>query len=160
MRDFVKLKAVFMDGNNSEFVVETNQTINIPTSFQIKLFLEGTYNNLNLPNALSGNIPINQPYFIEPWNYLGQETTTYDHIAQNNIADWVLVELRDSVSQNYSNVINYKKAALLRRDGTVIDSNLSNNLTFFGIPPGKYYIIVYHRNHISIMSSVPINFGK
>ncbi len=74
----------------------------------------------------------------------------------NSIVDWVLVELR---SRQNPALIVARRAALLRNDGNIVDTDGSVGVTFKNAAYGSYYITVRHRNHLSLMSSVPVEFA-
>jgi hypothetical protein len=46
------------------------------------------------------------------------------------------------------------------QDGSVIDEAGSPSLYFPDVAPGSYYVVVYHRNHLSVMSSEPVNLSE
>ena len=109
-------------------------------------------------HVLDSSIPLTQPYSVGPWNYSGGETTDLTFITTNNIVDWVYIELRQGSSAlNATNVVS-KRAALLRNDGVLLDLDGSVDIDFSGVSPGDYYIVVFHRNHLQIISSLPVTF--
>jgi len=105
--------------------------------------------NTNLNSA----IPLTQPYCGEPWDYSGGETTTSTFITTNNIADWILIELRTGNSPGEATTIVGRRAALIRNYGVILDTDGSNDITFENVASGNYYITVLHRNHLAVMSS-------
>ncbi len=125
-------------------------------TFNIKLFLQGPYNNNSMSNELSKEnlIPLSQPYKGLPWDYNGEE-----HVAKisGNIVDWVLVELTNDT--NRSKVIA-EKAAFITNDGRITSLDGKSPLTFENINDEKCYLIIYHRNHLPIMSGEPITMGN
>ncbi|MCB9206477.1 MAG: hypothetical protein H6611_04010 [Ignavibacteriales bacterium] len=129
--------------------------ISILPKLDAKIFLEGTYAdqpNLNFQLNLSGAIPVAQPFNHFPWNFNGTE------LAQNipnNIVDWVLVSLRSETSAS-SEVA--KRAGFLRNDGKIVDLDGTSPLAFV-VENGDYYVVVEHRNHLSVMSSSKITFS-
>ncbi|MEB4593532.1 hypothetical protein VSS37_21320 [Candidatus Thiothrix sp. Deng01] len=128
-------------------------------SINIKAFLQGAYEtttSLMRDSLRSANlIPLAQPY--ADLGYTGAETTTASILntsGANAPVDWVLVELRDK-----ANPITRlaAKAALLQRDGDVVDAATgSNALVFANTASGNYFIALRHRNHLGIMSAAPI----
>jgi hypothetical protein len=95
-------------------------------------------------------IPQTQPYSESPWNYNGSEVVS---VYPQNTVDWVLIELRTSTSP--SSVVS-RRAAFLRNDGIVVELNGEDKITFPGTQNGYYYVVVYHRNHLAIMTKNPI----
>ena len=118
----------------------------------IKLYIEGPYTNDAMSTDLADNslIPFVQPYNGQPWNYAGSE---YVNSFPENIVDWILVELRSGTS---SSSVVARRAAFLRNDGIVTDLNGQNELSFPSLQSGQYYIVIYHRNHLAIMSRNPV----
>ncbi len=52
-----------------------------------KVFLEGPFNGVYMENnQIMENLPLSQPYYGEPWNYMGNESVT--GIPNNNVVDW------------------------------------------------------------------------
>jgi hypothetical protein len=121
-------------------------------TISIKIMLEGPYaeNQMRLELNSSGLIPLQQPYNKNPWNYTGDESLTS---LNPDVVDWILLELRTTPAAA-SKVIS--RAVLLRNDGYLIDLNGIASLSFSDLPVGAYYIVIYHRNHLSIMSKESI----
>ncbi len=67
------------------------------TVLNLKVFLEGPYVNDEMAPYLNapGVLPLSQPYNIAPWYYQGSESVI--SIPNNNIVDWILVELRETL---------------------------------------------------------------
>lgn len=126
------------------------------TSLGLKVFLEAAYNTGAMSTSLSEKIPLRQPFNTENWGYYGDETTTSEIISADNIVDWVVIELRNGSSAADSEPIA-RKAALLKSDGTLIDSDGNTDILFKWVPAGDYYVSVYHRNHLAVMSSQMVN---
>jgi hypothetical protein len=121
----------------------------------VKVYLEGPYQNGGLVTSLYENelLPSSQPYKNAPWFYNGNESINSN---LSTTVDWILVELRSA--QNPAQVIS-RRAGLLRNDGRIMDTDGSLGITFNNVLYGSYYIAVFHRNHLSVMSSVPILFA-
>ncbi len=148
-------------GNGTYTVVITDQngcsierTIDLmPLTVSLKVYLEGNMDTtLVMQDRLRqlSLIPLAQPYAVAPFNYMGTETTMSTVLAQPGntaVIDWVLVQLRSSIS----NVIA-TKAALLLRNGKVVAEDGVSPLLFDGYGPGDYYVAIYHRNHMAIMT--------
>ncbi len=119
------------------------------TDVALKVYLQGAYEAAGLMRTTlntAGQLPVNQPYNAAPWNYPGTETLPDPLPA--DVVDWVLIELRDSdLVTGY--VVQGRRAALLHADGSVT--------TDLHVPIGEQsYIVVYHRNHMPVMSSVMV----
>lgn len=120
-----------------------------------EVLLSGTYNtstgNMNTTLQTFNLVPTAQPFNQAPWNYNGTEIAP---ILPPNTVDWVLLELRANTDID---VVIATKAALLLSNGTVVNSD-GSNLTFTGVAAGEsYYIVMRHRNHLAVVSSVPVN---
>lgn len=122
--------------------------------YNIKALIEGPYNGTILNNNLNGLLPLQQPYFESPWNYMGAESVTA--IPNSNIVDWVLVELRKTTANPNTatpDSIYARQAAFLLQDGTVTGLDGINPIRFCTADLSDTYIVIWHRNHIGIMSA-------
>jgi hypothetical protein len=84
--------------------------------------------------------------------YLG--TTTCPGInTVGNVIDWVRIDLSTSTSKANS-VKTY--AGVVLKDGTIIDPNTKKALQI--TITGNYYVIISHRNHLAIATSIQLSF--
>ncbi|MCD4696362.1 MAG: hypothetical protein K8S16_09005 [Bacteroidales bacterium] len=118
-------------------------------------FLEGPFSGTQMTTMLNtaGLIPLSQPFYIQPWQYAGSENVT--SIPNANIVDWVLIELRDTTdaaSANSTSVIA-RQAAFLTNNGTVVGLDGSSILSFDNSITHNLFVVVWHRNHLGIMSA-------
>ncbi len=118
----------------------------------LKVFLEAAYQNgtMNTTLRTSNLVPAGQPYSVSPWSYNGTE-----HAASlpSSVVDWVLVELRTGTA---SGTTIARRAALLNSNGTVTDTDGVSPLVFPSVRRGSYYTVIRHRNHLAVMSAVPV----
>jgi hypothetical protein len=119
------------------------------------LFLEGPFTGFEMATSLNtaGLIPLTQPYNQPPWDYLGTESVTA--IPNMDVVDWVLVELRDApdaVSAVMATRIAMQ-AAFLLKDGSVVGLDGASFLQFDNSFNQQLFVIVWHRNHLGIMTS-------
>ncbi len=117
-------------------------------------FLEGPFSGTQMTTMLNtvGLIPLSQPFYIQPWQYAGSENVTS---IPNDIVDWVLIELRDATdaaSANSTSVIA-RQAAFLTNNGTVVGLDGSSILSFDNSITHNLFVVVWHRNHLGIMSA-------
>lgn len=121
-----------------------------------KIFLQGPYNTNSMNTNLSQNslLPLSQPFNTTPWNYNGSESLNSG--SSTSFVDWVLVELRNS--SNPTQVVS-RKAAILKNDGTILNSDGSIGVPFSNVQEGSYYVAVFHRNHLAVMSANPIQLS-
>ena len=94
-----------------------------------------------------GIIPLTDPYF---------NSLTINSLP-DNIVDWICIELRSNTSAN-SKIA--QRAAFLRTDGQIVDLDGNNLVTFNNISSGEYFIVIKHRNHLSIMSKNLIHLSS
>ncbi|WP_298421793.1 hypothetical protein [uncultured Kordia sp.] len=87
------------------------------------------------------------------------ETVGLSDNGVNTIVDWIWVELRDA---NTNTTVVAGQSGVLQRDGDIVATNddLVTPLTFENVPAGNYYIVVKHRNHLSIMSATAITLRQ
>ena len=146
-------------GYTASATVFVKLTVAAPVYYlQATVFMEGPYNlGTGLMNALlktSSLIPLTQPYSGAPRNYPGIE-----HVASvpAGVIDWVLVELRTAATPSAATTImsGWPKACFLKSTGAIVDLDGASLLTL-GYPAvsGSLYLVIRHRNHIAIMSSV------
>ena len=143
-----------------------NGTVSEPAlRFDLKIFLEGAYNeNTNSMNQIlssAGMIPLSQPfnpslpYYGNPspdWLYNGTEMVASIPL---NVVDWVLVQIRDAslVNQAGTSSIVYQKPCFVLTDGSIVDLDGSSVPAFYTSVDYGAFPVVYHRNHIGIMSA-------
>ncbi|MEZ5084537.1 MAG: hypothetical protein R2750_14000 [Bacteroidales bacterium] len=154
---FYKLTATDINGNEGASTDTLMIIVPDEVILDVKVYLEGSYLVTGMIPYLnlSGLLPYNQPYNIHPWYYEGVESVSA--ITNLNIVDWMLIELRDASNveeainnpavgraavfvMNNGNIISYDQSSLPR-----IEADIQNNL----------FIILYHRNHLGIISSSP-----
>lgn len=120
----------------------------------LKAYLEGAYNGSDMNTHLNpGDLPLNQPYNTPPWNYNGTESVV--SIPNDSIVDWVMVELRDapSSSQATGSTIIEQRAVFIIKNGKIADLDGTNIPRFNVAVNDSLYVIIWHRNHLGIMSA-------
>ena len=151
-----------------------------------KAFLQGPYNSTTsrmndrlrnsgayVPGVLpaSNVIPTSDPYRTAPYNFAHTNNTVAESVvsasfpnpfidqanADNNIVDWVFLELRSNVTPG--NTVIQTRSALLQRDGDIVDIDGVNPVYFKNVPGTNYTVVVKHRNHIA-MSTNPAVFNQ
>ena len=132
---------------------------------RLKMFLKGPYVQANSMMAATLNdlalLPLAEPYTALGYAHQGGgggESTipaVFAIAGPGRVVDWVVVELRN---KNNPAQILATRAALLLRNGFVVDTDGSSDVVFHGLPTDNYYVAVRHRNHLGIMSAnaVPI----
>lgn len=121
------------------------------TSARVKLMLEGYFDNATnlLKTSLLDNnlLPADQPFNEAPYN-VGQGISIASF--PNNAVDWLLLELRD---ENDMNVMVAQKPVFINNDGTIVDLTGEALITFDDVDHGNYYIAVFHKSHLPIISN-------
>ena len=121
---------------------------NTSSSAAFKVFLEAPYDQENgemKTNLSSSNLlPLNQPYVTINDN-------SSINSASSNYVDWILVQLND----NLTTTLNIQRPGILTNNGGVVNPD-GSPFSFSNISEGQYYIVIRHRNHISIMSSAKV----
>lgn len=130
---------------------------------ELKVFLEGPWNGTNMNKDIyaNGDVPGTQPYGVAPWNYPGTEH--FDLSPSADIVDWVLIELRDAGGGPEfatADRVIFRKAALLKTDGTIVTTDGSSLPEFTGYIQYDVYAVVYHRNHLSVLSANWIDYEE
>jgi hypothetical protein len=141
-------------------VVDGDMAMDVP--FDLKAFFECCYNPqaAEMSTELNANalIPLSQPYNTTPWGYNGTESV--NSIPNANVVDWVLVDLRDasSAAQATGGTQYARKAGFLLKDGSIVEADGITPVTFSIKPSGNYYVVINHRNHLSVMSANAITY--
>lgn len=114
-----------------------------------KIFLEGPFQGGATPMTNSLNLPEESPY-------LEGKRSVNSGAIPNNAVDWISVELR-----NGSTSLGYR-SAFVDVDGNIINDNGDIGIGFPALPSSitsaNYHIVIRHRNHLPIMSSVALAF--
>ncbi len=128
-----------------------------------RVFLYGAYNVatglMTDDLRVANRIPLTQPYSLPAYSdisYMGNETVTPTVLTvtgANAIVDWVVVELRDRANPS---VLVARKAALLQRDGDIVETDGVTTVAIPGISAGDYFVAVRHRNHLGVMTQNPM----
>ena len=135
----------------------------------VKTFLQGNYDAIlgSMTDDLRSNslVPSTEPYS------LSMSPTALALMQNANatvgapeltvtgtdaVVDWVLLEIRDAANPA---TILASKAALLQRDGDVVDVDGVSAVEFSGINAGTYHVAVKHRNHLGVMTQTPVNLN-
>lgn len=136
------------------FNIIFNHTLNL----DLKVYLEGPFNGTDMDTDLNdaGLIPLNQPYNVAPWNYMGIESVTS---IPTNVVDWILVELRDTTQADRATeeAIIARQACFLLNDGSVVGLDGSNMPEFKTTYDWNIFFVVYHRNHLGVSASYVAN---
>ncbi|MCB0806936.1 MAG: PQQ-dependent sugar dehydrogenase [Bacteroidales bacterium] len=135
-------------------IVDSSSVINL----DVKVFLEGPFNSTEMATLLNsgGDIPLNQPFNTDPWNYEGDESVA--SIPNEDVVDWVLIELRDAKNADAADGAARiaQKAAFLLKDGNVVGLDGVDAPQFNNFVNHQLFVVVMHRNHLGVMSAIPL----
>jgi photosystem II stability/assembly factor-like uncharacterized protein len=150
-------------GTNGSITFSTGLVVNSFSQFAIfekgvrvaaKVFLQGSYNatsGLMDDNLRANNLtPTAEPYTALSFGHVegGGETIAASVLAatgNNAIVDWVFLELRDKTNPATK---LYTRAALLQKDGDIVDLDGVSSVHFANALADDYYLAVKHRNHL------------
>ncbi|TDH26474.1 hypothetical protein EXU57_10295 [Segetibacter sp. 3557_3] len=134
-----------------------------PLRFSGKVLLQGAYrasagtmvSTLNSMGILQARAAT-QPYAVG-YNYQGAESVPATFFLQHpDIVDWVLVELRAAYAPA---IVVARRAAFVKRDGTLVDSDgVTTGISFPGVQKSTYFVTIRHRNHLGIRSTLALDF--
>lgn len=138
----------------------------VSKTLTLKVWLRGPSLGATMRTTLATSelIPLAEPYeglsFVRK-GYSGETVANLDVFKDNNIVDWILVELRD---RDNPEIVRYNRAALLNNIGNIVDVDGVSPLSFPFLRDLDYFISIRHRNHLGIMTkeavdvTVPIDF--
>jgi hypothetical protein len=135
----------------------------VSAALNAKVLLQGNLDTtlILMHDSLRKNhfIPLVEPFsqlgytHINGGGYESFSPTFFESTGKNAIVDWVLIELRSAADSSF---IKASRAALLQRDGDIVDLDGISPVRFNRLAPAHYYVVISHRNHLSIMTVSPI----
>ncbi len=124
-------------------------------NIEARLLLEGAYDQAGeMSTHLSddGLLPLTQPFNRAPWLYNGNE---FANSIPANVTDWVLVEIK---CLNDPDRVIEQRAAFLRNDGRLLDTDGSVGVTFDRLQSNTdYHLVIRSRNHLAVVASSYVN---
>ncbi|CAL2082445.1 conserved hypothetical protein [Tenacibaculum sp. 190524A05c] len=130
----------------------------------IKVYLQGAYLNPNTgeESLMRDDLRVSGGVYGSTSPYSDSATISdaikVDDAGSDSMVDWVWVELRDA---NDSSIVIAQKSGVLQRDGDIVDVTDSRNAPLtFSVASNNYYIVVKHRNHLSVMTSSPTSLSS
>jgi hypothetical protein len=140
---------------------------------KMRVMLQGAFNGTDMnDNLRSGTnlIPLSDPYRSAPYNtgFTHVNNTVAETAAASvfnnaaltadNIVDWVYIELRDNSGANPGATVIQTRAALVQRDGDIVDVDGVSPVYFKNLDAGAAYTIaIRHRNHLGIATDPVAN---
>jgi hypothetical protein len=127
-----------------------------PIALSPKVYLQGPLSNPNTGEEtlmrddlrLANLLPTTSPYA----DGLLCDISVFSTTGVNAIVDWIWLELRDSADMT---IIIESRSALLQRDGDIVDIDGTSAVDFTATA-GNYYLLIQHRNHLSILSATAV----
>jgi hypothetical protein len=117
---------------------------------EVKIFLEGPYNvpgdTMKTDLRDNGFIPTTSPYSEDP-----RSVTS----IPKNITDWVLMQLRETDT----GIAVASKSVFLRNDGRIVADDSTTEQITLDVSAGDYYIVIEHRNHLTVMSANTVSLS-
>ncbi len=164
------LSCVLVDDTNYSTTNWTN--IDDTTSFNeiscgvqlaAKVYLQGAYINPNSgeDSLMRDDLRVVGGTFGKTSPYSDDATISdaiqLDDAVADSMVDWVWVELRDA--DNPSTIIA-GKSGVLQRDGDIVEPT-DDRVTplLFNVTSDDYYIVIKHRNHLSVMTSSTVSLS-
>ncbi|MEM6336293.1 MAG: right-handed parallel beta-helix repeat-containing protein [Bacteroidota bacterium] len=128
-------------------------------SLDLLVWLHGAFDGADhaLGLAASGSIPAADPYgFGVAVDQYGSAAAggSSDYFEDNDITDWVQVDLYAGSTPETATLIS-SKPALVNQAGQVRDEE-GNVLLFDNLPAGPYYVGIQHRNHLPVFSATAL----
>jgi alpha-amylase len=135
----------------------------VGVSVKAKAFLQGNYSAGYMSDALrtSNLIPTTEPYTALGFGTISSgvteiiEPATLTGVGVDAIVDWVLLELRSKTNPATK---LFTRAALIQRDGDIVDMNGISPVQFATAVPDAYYLVIRHRNHLGIRTASVMTF--
>ncbi len=162
--DNISLVVLYNGGNGDGFDVDQENVFLDPNQvvdlrLRLKVLLQGPLLNpvddgLMNDNLRAGSmIPKISPYDITDViidsDVFNNGGISGSGLSQDNVVDWVWIEIR---SGSDDTLIVDNTSALVQRDGDVVAIDGVSDVILRGLT-GEYYIVVKHRNHLSVMTS-------
>lgn len=152
--------------NTGNFIVSSSSFVKVAP----KVFLEGAYVVADglMRDVLRANnkLPTTQPYGTltftnrNPVAYNGNEqvnSAIFSVSGNDAIVDWVLLEVRNASDPS---IVMGRRAALIQRDGNIVDLDGTSDVRIDEIPSGNYLFAVRHRVHLATRTSTPLSFSE
>jgi hypothetical protein len=163
-------------GDNATAPIPANGDLYAMNRFLLmrpKVMLQGAFNGTDMNDALrtpSNLIPLSDPYRSAPYSATFTHVNNPDvevaaatvfnnaALTGDNIVDWVYLELRDNSGVNPGATVLRTRAALVQRDGDVVDIDGVSPVYVKNLDANpNYTIAVRHRNHLGLSTDPVAN---
>lgn len=137
-----------------------------------KAMLQGAYNTslLNMRDQLHAVLPTSDPYRVAPYlasfphvnnpvvEVAPASVLTTTALGNNNIVDWVFLQLRDNSGATPGGTVVATRSALIQKDGDIVDMDGVSPVIFRNVPGGvNYTLAIRHRNHLAMCTDPATN---
>ncbi len=132
-----------------------------PVAPEVNVWLQGPYADGTMHTELNraSVLPLTQPFDHFPWFYFGPEQVDSGFFdAHPEIVDWVLLHLRTGDPEATPMQTVASRAAFLKADGQIVDTDGMSKVVFTPEALGPYHLVVKPRNHIPVMSNLAFSF--
>ncbi len=136
------------NGTENGVQSKTFTIVNNDFELDLKVLLEGPLSGTTMNPAINALLPID-PGTV----YSGILSETSSGIPAAAV-DWVEIELRTGTGSGTK--VGANRAGLLKSDGTVVDKD-GNTFTMSQADGSSYFVVVHHRNHLSVMSAAVVS---
>ncbi len=136
-------------------------------TLQLRVILQGAYEHLGdkmMRDDLRKKryLPTIEPYTELGYGFMrgGGESVAqgvFDIPGDDAIVDWIILEIRDK--NDVANIV-HSRAALLQRDGDVVDVDGQPFIRLTNSPADDYYVSILHRNHLGVMTDSLITLNQ
>ena len=103
-----------------------------------------------MDTSLNSTLPTTNPYSL---------SDTVSNIPSTDIVDWVKIELRTGASASEATTVVATRAAFLKSNGSIVDTDGTSDVKFTGVSDGDYYVVIMHRNHLAVMSAGTVSLS-
>lgn len=124
---------------------------------QAKVLLEGAYQSITMDLKDDLNqanlIPSTNPFSDTALENFGAAITNdaLTNTGDDTVIDWIKVEIKNETTE-----ATQGRAALLLRDGNIVDLDGSSAIPFLGAIAGTYQVTIQHRNHLAVVGTVVV----
>ena len=140
------------NGNDYQISVTPSSAV-----VDLKVFLEGPYNGVDMNTDLNPIIPLQQTLGVIGYN--GPEEV--DAIPNAYVVDWIGVELRDATDINSATDQTSVGggAFFLLNDGSIVGLDGSSLPSFDLVITNQLFVVIWHRNHLPVISQNPLSLS-
>jgi hypothetical protein len=140
----------------------------LPFPVDIKVLLQGSHDTAN-PGTMKTILntdgyleqdALQHPYDVAPWNYGAGSVLPPGFFAVHpDVVDWLYLQLLSGDPNDPPMVLEAESVGLLLRNGSVVAQlDGASPARFVPSGSGDFYVAVFHRNHLPVLSSIQVTF--